>query len=102
MMDRRDARAGDNLPAAFSHSLRQALADFRVIDDAGLGDMNGGDAGYVRFKLAQPILTDALAPDAVRLAALQDTLQRRQLVVVDGDDHLAANLQRNPLVSAES
>ena len=59
------------------------------------------DAGGVGLELGQAVLVDLRAVHAVGLAALVNPLERRQLAVVDGDDHLAADLVGDSLGRAE-
>ena len=73
------------------------VADLAIVDDAGLGNVDRTDAGGMRLELGQAVLVDLRAVDAVGLAALVNPLEGRQLAVVDGDDHLAADLVRDPL-----
>ena len=55
----------------------------------------------MRLELAEPLGADLLAADAVGLAAGEDVGQPRQLGLVGGDDHLAAEVEGNALGAAE-
>ena len=92
-----------NLAAAGAHQLGEHLHDARVVDDAGLRDVQPGDAGDVRLELA-----DLLGPEpphaveAVRAPAALELVERRQLASRRGDDDLAAALVRHAVLLAEA
>ena len=96
-----DAGRHEHLAVAFAHPLGQPLADLAIVDDARLGNVDRADAGGVRLELGQAVLVDLRAVHAVGLAPLVNPLEGRQLAVVDGDDHLAADLVGDPLGRAK-
>ena len=80
--------------------LRERPADLGVVDDAGVEDVQRGDAGDVRLELAQPRRSDQLGAHAVRAAP---PLELGQAVAVDlvGRDHdLAGHRVVDPVLPA--
>ena len=60
----------------------EAVGDLAVVDDAGFGDVDAGDAGSVGFELADLLGGDAIADHAVGGAAFEQRFHSRQLGLV--------------------
>ena len=74
----------------------QHFADARIIGDSLLGNMNGSEAGGVRFYLAQLFGGEqAQALEAVLLAALVKRMESGDFVRACGHHHFAADVVRN-------
>ena len=95
------AGRSDDAAAALGDDLRKAAGDLAVIDDAGFGDVDAGEADAVRLELADLFRADAVADDAVLRAAFDERFHPREFGFFDGDDDLAAEVEGDVLARAE-
>lgn len=101
MPDAGGTGTGDDLAALARDDFSEATGDLGVIDDAGLGDMDAGNADRVGRELANSFGTDSLADNAVLWAAFEERFHSRQFRFVGGDDDLATEVEGDVLARAE-
>jgi hypothetical protein len=91
-----------DLAAPPGNRLRECSSDFREIHDCGLRYVEGSQSARMRLDLSEAL--GAHRDDSVDGVGLPSPLkfrECRQLVILSGDDELAANPQRNPVRAAE-
>jgi hypothetical protein len=96
------ATACDDGLAAVLDEPGQSFADFSIVDDPGIRNVNRLNPSRMRFQFPQSLAVDPFAPDLIRLAALVDALQGWEFLFGHSDNHLAAELKRDAFLSAES
>ena len=97
-----DAGAGLDGGAGLDQLAREVGGHRAVVDDGGRGGVDGADGGGVRLQLAQAVPVDqGEAGDGVGRAALEESLETRQLGRLGGDDDLAHALDADTLARAE-
>ena len=91
-----------NLAARLTDEFGQFFADARIVHDAFLGNMNGGEAGGMRFDFLNfPGVEFAQSGQAVGVTARPQILQARQLIRGGGDHNFAALFMGHAVRAAE-
>ncbi len=98
----RNLRAGDDGMTGLAEQLCKSLTNLNVIDDPRLRYVNGfNTVQHVRLNLQQALSVDHLAVDAVGSAAFKQVVERRQLLLVGGNDDLAHQVEGDTLLFTE-
>ena len=88
-----DRAAGDDAPPRRLELRGEARGDRGEVDDPGRGRVERGDPGRVGLDLAHLVRADpAQAGDLVLPPPALELVERAQLVLAGGDDHLAGGL----------
>jgi len=90
-----ERRAEPDLPAGRLHPPGQHLTHLPVVDDAGRLDPECFDRRDMRLDLTDLRRPDQPCRNPVRPGAVGEAVQRRTLVLLDGDDELATALDRD-------
>src|SRR5262249_46441570 len=97
-----DASAEHELTTRSPHLAGEHLDDARIVDDPGLRNVEAGNAGHVRLKLADLLGAEpAHAVQPVGAPAPLELIERWQLGRPRGDDQLAAALVRHAVLLAQ-
>ena len=97
-----DTGAGHDASARLFNLLNHGVADLDVVNDAFLGDVNGGDARHMRFDFEHlRAVQQAEALQAVLLAALVEVVQAGQFGFVHRNHELAADFMADAVLFAE-
>ncbi len=100
-LDRGDGLAQADLAALAADHPGHGVADFAVVDDAGGVEEQPAKADDIRFALAQLLGVQALHLQAVLLRALVQGLHALHFQGVGRHQHLAADLELDPVLAAE-
>ena len=102
LLDLLDFGVEHHVTAFHGEFLGQDFADSLVIQHRGVFDMDGGQSIRMWFDLFEMGGADQFTADAAADAALIGFLEDGQFGFAGGDDHLAAGLDGDPVIQAET